>query len=142
MMTRQVSPFVSGLVLLTFALVTGWLIWHRTAERDGRPLASAAALREQIHSFPPAPGSSPLGKARFVDRLTFRYIEQDYSTSIGPEEVFRYYNASLHDLGWQPNYKGANEQWFCRGGVQSAVMFWGNPSMYQVRLTTGLSSCR
>lgn len=140
-MTREISPFVSGLILLTFALVAGWLICHRLAERDGRPLMPVSALTAQVLSFPPAPDSSPLGKSRFVDRQTFRYIEQDYSTPHGSDEVFRYYNASLHDLGWQPNYKGANEQWFCRDGILSAVIFWGNPSMYKVRLTTGSPSC-
>lgn len=141
-MTREISPVLRGLIVSTFALVAGWLVWHRVTDHDVRPLISASALTEQIHSFPLAPGSSPLGKATFVDRQTFRYIEQDYSTSSGPEEVFRHYDTSLQDAGWRPSYKGANEQWFCRDGMLSSVVFWGTPSAYKVRLTTGSSSCR
>lgn len=140
-MAREISPLLNGLIISTFALVAGWLAWHGVADRSGHPLASASMLAEQMHGLPLAQGSSPLGNAKFVDRQTFRYIEQNYSTSMGAKEVFRHYSIALQEAGWKPNYKGQNEEWYCRDGILGAVIFWGNPSTYEIRLTTGSPQC-
>jgi len=140
-MKQEISPFIGRLIIAVMVFVAIWLAWQEAADRGGRPLVSAAALTEQIHGLQQAPGSAPLGDVKFVDRQTFRYVEQNYSTSSGSEEIFRHYKTALPGQGWRTDYQGSNEVWFCRNGVLGAVIFWGNPSEYKIRLTTGSSSC-
>jgi|KBSSwiStaDraftv2_1062776.scaffolds.fasta_scaffold1479796_1 hypothetical protein len=140
-MKHEVSPLISRSIIAVMIFVAIWLVWHGAADRGGRPLISGAALTEQIRGLPQAPGSAPLGEVKFVDRQTFRYVEQNYSTSSGSEEIFRHYRTALPGQGWRADYQGSNEEWFCRNGVLGTVIFWGNPAEYKIRLTTGSSSC-
>ena len=141
MASHPTSLHMRRSIIAIIIFVAIWLVWHGAADRGGHALVSAAALTEQVHGLPQAPGSTPLGEAKFVDRQTFRYVEQNYFTSSSPEEIFRHYKAALPGQGWRADYQGSNEVWFCRNGVLGAVIFWGDPAEYKIRLTTGSSSC-
>lgn len=116
--------------------------WRGAVDRGRHSLVSAAVLTDQIHGLPQPPGSSPLGDARFVDRQTFRYVEQSYSTSSSSKGIFQHFQTSLPGQGWRPGCQGDKEEWFCRNGILGAVIvLGGNSSEYRIRLTTGSSSC-